>query len=65
MDLLERNQQLEHLHDYLRQAAVGEGRLVLLGGEAGIGKTTLVERFVREAGRRRPRFGPRSSRATG
>ncbi len=50
MDLLERTAHLEQLRDYLRQASGGEGKLVLLGGEAGIGKTTLVERFVREAG---------------
>lgn len=47
--LLERTAQLDQLHSYLRQAAAGEGRMVLVGGEAGIGKTALIERFVREA----------------
>jgi predicted ATPase len=49
MEILERTDQLGQLHDYLRQADAGEGKLVLLGGEAGIGKSTLIERFVRES----------------
>ena len=54
MDLLERTAHLEQLRDYFRQASGGEGKLILLGGEAGIGKTTLIERFVREVGQAVP-----------
>ena len=42
MELLERDQHLEHLAELLRLAAAGQGRLVLVGGEAGVGKTALV-----------------------
>lgn len=45
MDLLEREQQLEELDGWLREAAAGQGRFVLVGGEAGVGKTALVGRF--------------------
>jgi Ni2+-binding GTPase involved in maturation of urease and hydrogenase len=46
MNMLERDPYLATLHDHLRQAANGKGRLVFLGGEAGGGKTTLVEHFA-------------------
>jgi DNA-binding CsgD family transcriptional regulator/tetratricopeptide (TPR) repeat protein len=42
--LLEREAQLASLRDYAADARRGEGRLVLIAGEAGVGKTTLVER---------------------
>ena len=45
MDLLERERHVEALDGWLREAAGGQGRLVFLGGEAGVGKTTLVNRF--------------------
>jgi DNA-binding CsgD family transcriptional regulator/tetratricopeptide (TPR) repeat protein len=48
MDLLERTTYLAELHDLLRQAAIGQGHLVLLGGEAGVGKTALTRRFLAE-----------------
>ena len=48
MELLEREQHLDQLGEHLRQAAAGHGRLVLVGGEAGVGKTTLVEAFCRQ-----------------
>src|SRR5215207_1964391 len=47
MELLEREPHLEQLQDHLRQAAAGHGRLVLVGGEAGVGKTTLTDEFSR------------------
>src|SRR5215213_1410753 len=47
MDLLERDQHLDHLAELLRLAAAGQGRLVLVGGEAGVGKTALVDEFCR------------------
>ena len=43
--LLERHEQLASLRARLRDAAAGSGALVLVGGEAGIGKTALVGRF--------------------
>jgi DNA-binding CsgD family transcriptional regulator len=41
--LLERGRQLEDLVAYATQARAGDGRLVLVAGEAGVGKSTLVE----------------------
>lgn len=44
-ELLERDQLLAGLADELAQARAGRGRLVLLAGEAGAGKTAVVRRF--------------------
>jgi tetratricopeptide (TPR) repeat protein len=44
-NLLERGDQLEALDKRLTQALVGSGGLVLIAGEAGIGKSALVEAF--------------------
>jgi DNA-binding CsgD family transcriptional regulator/tetratricopeptide (TPR) repeat protein len=45
--LLERSEQLTTLADQLSAVmATSHGRLVLLGGEAGVGKTALVRRFA-------------------
>ena len=49
MELLERDRQLAAFDDWLCEAAAGEGRLVLVGGEAGVGKTTLIERVCANA----------------
>lgn len=46
MDLIEREMQLQEL-GLARERANAAGCLVLLSGEAGIGKTALVEQFVR------------------
>ncbi len=43
MPLIERDTQLHSLAQYAREAAEGSGRLVLVSGEAGIGKSSLVE----------------------
>jgi DNA-binding CsgD family transcriptional regulator/tetratricopeptide (TPR) repeat protein len=48
MELLERGSCLGALDEYATDAAAGRGRLVLITGEAGIGKTALVDAF-REA----------------
>ena len=45
MQLLEREASLASLADYAREARRGEGRLVLVAGEAGVGKSSLVERL--------------------
>jgi DNA-binding CsgD family transcriptional regulator/tetratricopeptide (TPR) repeat protein len=45
MELVEREELLTRLGDSL-QAAQAAGRLVLLGGEAGVGKSSLVRLFV-------------------
>ena len=46
MRLLERELQLGALRDYAADADRGDGRLVLVSGEAGIGKSSLVDAFV-------------------
>jgi predicted ATPase len=48
MDLLERDAALTDLHAALDHAIRGEGHVALVSGEAGVGKTSLVERFARE-----------------
>ena len=48
MELLERGASLASLAEYAAQARRGEGRLVLLGGEAGVGKSALVEQLQRD-----------------
>jgi DNA-binding CsgD family transcriptional regulator/tetratricopeptide (TPR) repeat protein len=44
--LLERQAQLAALDEYADDACAGQGRLVFVAGEAGIGKTALVDAFV-------------------
>jgi predicted ATPase len=52
-DLLERSEQLAKLQEALETvASERRGRLVLVRGEAGIGKTTLLRRFCDEQPRR-------------
>lgn len=46
--LLEREQELAKLNEHLEHAAMGQGRLVLIGGEAGVGKTALVDEFCQQ-----------------
>lgn len=45
MELLERESFLDALGDYAADAISGSGRLVVITGEAGIGKTSLVDTF--------------------
>src|SRR4051794_36411964 len=47
MELLERDSALTALSRAYDEALRGEGRVVLVSGEPGIGKTSLVARFVR------------------
>jgi ATP/maltotriose-dependent transcriptional regulator MalT len=45
MRLLEREHILDVLSEYAHETRAGEGRLVLVNGEAGVGKSSLVDRF--------------------
>jgi DNA-binding CsgD family transcriptional regulator len=45
--LLERDRELEQLGRWLDEARTGHGRLVLVGGETGVGKSTLVDHLRR------------------
>ena len=45
-----REQELTRLHGWLTQARRGVRQMVFVTGEAGLGKTTLVEAFVGELG---------------
>jgi len=47
MELLERASFLETLAEYAGEARQGDGRLVLISGESGMGKTVLLEAFQR------------------
>lgn len=46
MELLERDSMLATLTEALAAVAAGQGRIALIAGEAGIGKTSLVTRFL-------------------
>ena len=44
--LLEREHALSQLAEYAGESRVGEGRFVLVSGEAGVGKTSLLDSFA-------------------
>jgi len=46
-----RDEELSWLHEALRQASAGRPGMVLVAGEAGVGKSRLVGRFAGQAGR--------------
>jgi len=46
MELLERDSPLRDLQAALREAVAGAGRVALVSGEAGIGKTALIDHFA-------------------
>src|SRR4051794_16806040 len=48
MKLIERAEFLSSLHDQFAIASQGDGHCVLVSGEAGIGKTSLVKTFSHE-----------------
>jgi DNA-binding CsgD family transcriptional regulator/tetratricopeptide (TPR) repeat protein len=48
MELIERGAYLAALGAHFASAIAGHGRLVLVGGEAGVGKTSLVRAFAEE-----------------
>jgi predicted ATPase len=47
IELLERESFIQELDRMLKEASAGQGRVALVSGEAGIGKTSLVEHFTR------------------
>src|SRR5450631_1342985 len=51
MQLLERQEQLDTLTRSFAEARAGTGKLILITGEAGLGKSSLVEQFVAESKR--------------
>jgi tetratricopeptide (TPR) repeat protein len=51
-----RESELEQLERHLTTAIDGRGHVILVSGEAGIGKTTLVERFLALAAKRHPQI---------
>ena len=48
MRLLERGSQLVALSQYAEDARQGRGRLALLSGEAGVGKSTMLEQLAQQ-----------------
>ncbi|MFI5034050.1 MAG: AAA family ATPase, partial [Reyranellales bacterium] len=46
MDLLERDDDMAVLAEALAEATAGRGRIALVSGEAGIGKSTFVDQFI-------------------
>jgi predicted ATPase/adenylylsulfate kinase-like enzyme len=50
MPIVGREQELALLRERWQQANAGEGQMVLLGGEAGIGKSRITEALVQELG---------------
>jgi DNA-binding CsgD family transcriptional regulator/tetratricopeptide (TPR) repeat protein len=51
VELLERESQQKLLEEAFAQAGGGKGRIALISGEAGIGKTALAQDFIRRQGR--------------
>jgi DNA-binding CsgD family transcriptional regulator len=49
VQLLERDSFLQTLAEYAGEARQGHGRLVLVSGEAGLGKTALLEEFAHQS----------------
>ena len=52
-----RNQPLHELYNFWESSMKSQGHLVLIPGEPGIGKTTLVEKFLTEIKERCPNVG--------
>jgi DNA-binding CsgD family transcriptional regulator len=48
MRLIERDSQLAALHQYADEAGRGQGRLVIISGEAGVGKSVLLEELAQD-----------------
>lgn len=57
MRLLERDHVLAELEELWKHAAAGQGALALVGGDAGIGKTTVIRAFCNKFGDGRVLWG--------
>ena len=57
IELLERSELVDALGQALAEAAAGRGRMVLLGGEAGVGKTALLRELSAQDPRARVLWG--------
>ena len=55
LPFLGRERELAVLNAHFDRTAEGQGQMVLVSGEVGVGKTRLVETFLRDAVRRSPR----------
>src|SRR5215831_6905697 len=55
--LLERSTVLEHMSGWLADTGGGSGRFVLVEGEAGVGKTSLLQEFAHRHFPRRSHTG--------
>ena len=51
IQLFERHEQLTALESSLQEVRAGSGKLILIRGEAGVGKSSLVEKFAAEHSR--------------
>jgi predicted ATPase len=54
MELIEREQQIKKLADSWSQTKAGKGCIVLISGEAGFGKTSLIQRVIARQDRSTP-----------
>src|ERR687893_1772509 len=64
MRLLERERPLDVLGDRARRVLAGHGSVVLVSGEAGVGKTVLMRAFVERVGHAPPLWGMCDSLST-
>lgn len=54
LNFVGREQELDQLYDMLNQTAAGEGRVTFVIGDAGRGKTVLMQAFAKQAQARNP-----------
>jgi tetratricopeptide (TPR) repeat protein len=64
-DLIGRDQEFRRLHELWQQACNGQGKTVFITGEAGMGKSTLVEAFLSRIAAESPTNGTLPQIATG
>ncbi len=49
IELVDRKEELKQLNDYLNMVKEGRGKTVFISGEAGIGKTRIVEELIKQS----------------